>query len=81
MLDIDRLIPGQNPKQPRGPGELQRDPWSVGSEKRSLRSTSVALAVATGLLEASYANTDARIMLFVGGPCSQGPGQVVTDDL
>lgn len=22
-----------------------------------------------------------RIMLFVGGPCSQGPGQVVTDDL
>lgn len=22
-----------------------------------------------------------RIMLFVGGPCSQGPGQVVTDNL
>lgn len=22
-----------------------------------------------------------RVMLFVGGPCSQGPGQVVTDDL
>ncbi|XP_014212408.1 protein transport protein Sec23A [Copidosoma floridanum] len=62
-------------------GELQRDPWPVGSGKRSLRSTGVALSVATGLLEASYANTGARIMLFVGGPCSQGPGQVVTDDL
>ncbi|KAG9430916.1 protein transport protein Sec23A isoform X1 [Apis florea] len=62
-------------------GELQRDPWPVGPGKRPLRSTGVALAVATGLLEASYANTGARIMLFVGGPCSQGPGQVVTDDL
>lgn len=95
-------------------GELQRDPWPVGPGKRPLRSTGVALSVATGLLEASYANTGARyviknimyvfctchnfiynsiysifsmlsmclrIMLFVGGPCSQGPGQVVTDDL
>lgn len=41
-------------------GELQRDPWPVGPGKRSLRSTGVALAVATGLLEASYANTGAR---------------------
>ncbi|CAG5106155.1 Similar to sec23a: Protein transport protein Sec23A (Danio rerio) [Cotesia congregata] len=62
-------------------GELQRDPWPVGVGKRPLRSTGVALAVATGLLEASYANTGARIMMFVGGPCSQGPGQVVTDEL
>lgn len=41
-------------------GELQRDPWPVGPGKRPLRSTGVALAVATGLLEASYANTGAR---------------------
>lgn len=41
-------------------GELQKDPWPVGPGKRSLRSTGVALAVATGLLEASYANTGAR---------------------
>lgn len=41
-------------------GELQRDPWPIGPGKRPLRSTGVALAVATGLLEASYANTGAR---------------------
>jgi len=62
-------------------GELQRDPWPVAQGKRSLRSTGVALSIAVGLLECTYPNTGARIMLFVGGPCSQGPGQVVNDDL
>nr|CAH7737169.1 unnamed protein product [Callosobruchus chinensis] len=62
-------------------GELQRDPWPVSQGKRPLRSTGAALAVAVGLLECTYANTGARLMLFVGGPCSQGPGQVVNDDL
>ncbi|PNF42856.1 Protein transport protein Sec23A [Cryptotermes secundus] len=62
-------------------GELQRDPWPVAQGKRSLRSTGVALSIAVGLLECTYPNTGARIMLFVGGPASQGPGQVVNDDL
>lgn len=62
-------------------GELQRDPWPVSTGKRSLRSTGVALSVAVGLLECTYPNTGARIMLFVGGPCSQGPGQVLDDEL
>ncbi|KAK6639030.1 Protein transport protein Sec23A [Polyplax serrata] len=62
-------------------GELQRDPWPVTTGKRSLRSTGVALSVAVGLLECTYPNTGARIMLFVGGPCSQGPGQVLDDEL
>lgn len=44
-------------------GELQKDPWPVGSGKRPLRSTGVALAVATGLLEASYANTGGRYVI------------------
>lgn len=46
-------------------GELQRDPWPIGPGKRPLRSTGVALAVATGLLEASYANTGARYLYIV----------------
>lgn len=46
-------------------GELQRDPWPVGPGKRPLRSTGVALSVATGLLEASYANTGARYLYVV----------------
>jgi len=62
-------------------GEMQRDPWPVTQGKRPLRSTGVALSIAVGLLECTYPNTGARIMMFVGGPCSQGPGQVVNDDL
>lgn len=62
-------------------GELQRDPWPVAQGKRPLRSTGAALSIAVGLLECSYANTGARMMLFLGGPCSQGPGQVLNDDL
>lgn len=62
-------------------GELQRDPWPVPQGKRYLRSTGAALSIAVGLLECTYPNTGARIMLFVGGPCSQGPGQVVNDEL
>ncbi|XP_014250798.1 protein transport protein Sec23A [Cimex lectularius] len=62
-------------------GEMQRDPWPVLQGKRPLRSTGAALAIAVGLLECSFPNSGARIMLFVGGPCSQGPGLVVNDDL
>jgi len=62
-------------------GELQRDPWPVSQGKRSLRSTGAALSIAVGLLECTYPNTGGRIMMFLGGPCSQGPGQVVNDDL
>lgn len=36
----------------------------------------VAMSVAVGLLEACYPNYGGRIMAFVGGACSQGPGQV-----
>lgn len=62
-------------------GELQRDPWPVPQSKRPLRSTGAALSIAVGLLECTYPNTGARIMMFLGGPCSQGPGQVLNDDL
>ncbi|EDW24882.1 GL24389 [Drosophila persimilis] len=61
--------------------ELQRDPWPVPQGKRYLRSTGAALSIAVGLLECTYPNTGGRIMSFVGGPCSQGPGQVVDDEL
>lgn len=61
--------------------ELQRDPWPVPQGKRYLRSTGAALSIAVGLLECTYPNTGARIMSFVSGPCSQGPGQVVDDEL
>ncbi|XP_052698712.1 protein transport protein Sec23A-like isoform X1 [Crassostrea angulata] len=62
-------------------GELQRDPWPVSQGKRPLRSTGVAMSIAVGLLECTFPNTGARIMLFAGGPCTQGPGMVVDDEL
>ncbi|CAH8428751.1 unnamed protein product [Schistosoma haematobium] len=61
--------------------ELQPDPWPVPQGKRPLRSVGTALSIAVGLLEAAYPNTGARVMLFLGGPCTQGPGMVVDDDL
>lgn len=60
--------------------ELQPDPWPVPQGKRPLRSVGTALSITVGLLEAAYPNTGARIMLFLGGPCTQGPGMVVDDD-
>ncbi|CAH8834588.1 unnamed protein product [Trichobilharzia szidati] len=61
--------------------ELQPDPWPVPQGKRPLRSVGTALSIVIGLLEATYPNTGARVMLFLGGPCTQGPGMVVDDDL
>jgi protein transport protein SEC23 len=61
--------------------ELQHDPRPVKSDKRPLRSTGVAISAAVSLLETTYPNSGARIMLFVGGPCTEGPGMVVGDEL
>ncbi|KAH8730026.1 transport protein-like protein sec23 [Phaeosphaeriaceae sp. PMI808] len=62
--------------------QLQRDPWPVANDKRALRCTGVALSVAAGLLEAcNFINTGARIMLFTGGPATEGPGMVVGPEL
>lgn len=60
---------------------LQRDPWPVANDKRAQRCTGVAMSVAVGLMEASFPNTGARIMLFSGGPPTEGPGMVVGVEL
>ena len=60
---------------------LARDAWPVANDKRALRCTGVALSVAVGLLETTYPNTGARIMLFAGGPATEGPGMVVSNEL
>ncbi|XP_045600749.1 protein transport protein Sec23A isoform X3 [Procambarus clarkii] len=61
--------------------DLRRDPWPVMTGKRPLRASGAALSIAIGLLEACYPNTGARILTFLGGACSYGPGMVVDDDL
>ena len=61
--------------------QLQKDPWPVANDKRPLRCTGVALSVAVGLLETSFQNAGGRIMLFAGGPATEGPGLVVGPEL
>jgi protein transport protein SEC23 len=62
-------------------GDIQGDPWPVSQGMRPLRSTGVALSVAVSLLEATFPNAGARILLFISGSCSQGPGMVVGEEL
>lgn len=60
---------------------LSRDAWPVANDKRPLRCTGVALSVSVGLLETSFQNSGARVMLFTGGPATEGPGMVVGPEL
>ncbi|KAH8113783.1 copii coat protein [Phellopilus nigrolimitatus] len=61
--------------------QLSRDPWPVANDKRALRCSGNAISVAVGLLETTFPNTGARIMVFAGGPCTEGPGLVVSNEL
>uniref|UniRef100_A0A8C4XXQ7 Protein transport protein SEC23 n=1 Tax=Gopherus evgoodei TaxID=1825980 RepID=A0A8C4XXQ7_9SAUR len=64
-------------------GELQRDPWPVPQGKRPLRSSGVASFYSYFLcvLQCTFPNTGAHILMFIGGPGTQGPGMVVGDEL
>merc|ERR1719198_1285277 len=57
------------------------DPWPLEAGHRPARCTGVALSTAVALLEANFANVGARVMLFTGGPCTVGPGQMVAREL
>lgn len=61
--------------------QLQRDPWPVANDKRAQRCTGTAMSVAVGLMESTFPNTGARIMLFAGGAATEGPGMVVSTEL
>ncbi|KAK7359340.1 hypothetical protein VNO77_01295 [Canavalia gladiata] len=61
--------------------ELQTDQWPVSPGRRPARCTGVALSVAAGLLAACNPGTGARIIALVGGPCTEGPGSIVSKDL
>ncbi|CAI5537187.1 unnamed protein product [Closterium sp. Naga37s-1] len=61
--------------------ELSRDAFPVAADKRPARCTGTALTVAVGLLGACVPGTGARILSFVGGPCTEGPGVIVSREL
>ncbi|GMH48282.1 hypothetical protein TrRE_jg7003, partial [Triparma retinervis] len=57
--------------------ELSSDPWPVPSDQRVARSTGAAISVAAGMMEGAMARNGGRVMLFTGGPCTNGPGSIV----
>ncbi|CAL5416864.1 unnamed protein product [Camellia sinensis] len=61
--------------------ELGTDQWPVPPGNRAFRCTGVALSIAAGLLGACSAGTPARIVGLVGGPCTEGPGAIVSKDM
>ncbi|GMI70475.1 hypothetical protein like AT1G05520 [Hibiscus trionum] len=61
--------------------ELQTDQWPIQAGHRASRCTGVALSVSAGLLGACSPGTGARIIALVGGPCTEGPGSIVSKDL
>lgn len=63
--------------------DLQRDAYPVLSNERPTRCTGTALQVAEALMGASVppGSCAARIMLFTGGPCTEGAGKIINKDL
>ncbi|KAJ7961827.1 Protein transport protein SEC23 [Quillaja saponaria] len=61
--------------------ELQKDPWAVPSDQRATRCISTSLSIAASLLGACVPGSGARIMAFVGGPSTEGPGAIVSKNL
>jgi protein transport protein SEC23 len=61
--------------------DMSRDRWPVERGMRQDRCTGTAIAVALRLLETSHKAFNARVMLFVGGAPTTGPGAVVPRDL
>lgn len=60
--------------------ELQPNPYIVQRGHRPQRATGAALSVAASLMEGCIPNVGSRIMLFVGGPGTVGPGMIVDTD-
>jgi protein transport protein SEC23 len=58
--------------------DIRRDPWPSPHDKRPARATGSALSVAVSMLHLAIPRRGARIMLFTGGPCTLGPGAVVS---
>eukprot|EP00211_Chloroparvula_japonica_P003748 CAMPEP_0119129606 /NCGR_PEP_ID=MMETSP1310-20130426/7282_1 /TAXON_ID=464262 /ORGANISM="Genus nov. species nov., Strain RCC2339" /LENGTH=774 /DNA_ID=CAMNT_0007120039 /DNA_START=261 /DNA_END=2588 /DNA_ORIENTATION=+ len=57
--------------------DLQTNPSPTKPGHREVRCTGAAISVAVGLLETLRLHSAARIMCFMSGPCTVGPGKVV----
>eukprot|EP01053_Blabericola_migrator_P004824 Blabericola_migrator_1__4823@NODE_2531_length_2639_cov_267_855754_g1583_i0_p1_GENE_NODE_2531_length_2639_cov_267_855754_g1583_i0NODE_2531_length_2639_cov_267_855754_g1583_i0_p1_ORF_typecomplete_len804_score146_28Sec23_trunk/PF04811_15/6_1e71Sec23_helical/PF04815_15/2_8e25Sec23_BS/PF08033_12/2_1e21Sec23_BS/PF08033_12/4_5e03Gelsolin/PF00626_22/1_1e04Gelsolin/PF00626_22/5_5e08zfSec23_Sec24/PF04810_15/1_8e07zfSec23_Sec24/PF04810_15/6_3e03VWA_3/PF13768_6/1_NODE_2531_length_2639_cov_267_855754_g1583_i len=57
--------------------DLQPDAWPTPSDQRPSRCTGAALSAAISLMECCSFQQSGRILLFTGGVCTSGPGQIV----
>lgn len=57
--------------------DLQKDPWPCQPDERVQRCTGTAMSVALGLLESAVPRQGSRIMMFIAGPPTIGPGIIV----
>eukprot|EP00759_Apiculatamorpha_spiralis_P042361 PhF_6_TR40471/c0_g1_i1/m.60497/K14006/SEC23; protein transport protein SEC23 len=55
--------------------ELEVDRWPVPRDNRPMRCTGAAVSVAASLLDVLFPNIPSRIVNFVSGVCSEGPGR------
>lgn len=60
---------------------LTKDPFPHKNTERPLRCTGTALSVSISLLENIYKDCPGRIMMFIGGPPTVGPGMIVSTEL
>eukprot|EP01059_Diplonema_ambulator_P036019 TRINITY_DN8785_c0_g1_i1.p1 TRINITY_DN8785_c0_g1~~TRINITY_DN8785_c0_g1_i1.p1 ORF type:complete len:779 (+),score=229.87 TRINITY_DN8785_c0_g1_i1:61-2337(+) len=60
---------------------LEPDPWPVDPHCRQRRCVGAAMSTAVGLCDALFPGSGGRIMLFLSGPCTEGPGLTVDTDL
>ncbi|EDO18363.1 hypothetical protein Kpol_1013p35 [Vanderwaltozyma polyspora DSM 70294] len=60
---------------------LSPDQWTVPTGHRSLRATGQAINIASLILQGCYKNFASRIILFASGPCTVGPGLIVSSEL
>lgn len=61
--------------------QVGKNTWPTPAGRRPSRAVGAALSIAINILETTYPNSAGRVMLFLGGPCTIGPGMVVDDDL
>ncbi|KAG7811892.1 hypothetical protein KL921_002158 [Ogataea angusta] len=60
---------------------LEVSKWTVEPGHRAIRVTGSALSIASCLVEGSFLQCAAKVTLFVGGPCTFGPGKIVGTEL
>ena len=61
--------------------DLTRDPWPCAATERPARCVGAALRIASCIMEKTLGKQGGRIQLFLGGPCTVGPGATVARPL